>query len=560
MTAFWNAALALRKRPEAWDGMADEVMDVIGGRPGAAQPIFVKRLNEAMIACQVSLQVQSIGQLRAGGILDRQQAYQEYYVQIRQGLGQLFESIHQEPDRINLVVPEAYQEQVARRELKAQQDKYAAQIAEAREENVEPLPPSEPAPPTWDGTHEALLERPDLLDMLVAWGDAQVRDLTDVWRALWLGMASLFAPSIRQGEQVHRQVCDTLLIGEFSTAKTAMLKIILSVSPKGTYKTAFTPVAFSGRRNAEGDEVPGIARRANGGTLAVDELDKLLRRFPILDGLFRSLQTEGHLDYETTYGAVDYDSNVFMPCGANPLGDTFSDSAIRKQIPFAQGVLSRFAFIKTLAYTTAKVNNIGSFMADTWFTGAPVDAHALDVPTVRAVFAALYSKLREVRDVSVPRDGLRQVFEHFRELQEPDSVRPLLHTRDLESAFKWLNASVALHVAQRTVVDGVIHATQDDVDNALFMLDAMVASRKAMLSDTRAAVAIAPLERAYAIVHRELERVDSLDRQDLVDMLRAELGISQATAYRYITELSQRSDVRLNGLRNATVEATKTSA
>lgn len=538
---------------ERWE-FADEVMDLVGdGKPHTS---FRRALNEYLEKCQVSNRVPSIKELRQRDDLKGPDAIQAQAKAFREAMNALFEAIHEEPQKVDLVVPARHVQKREMERVNALMEKHGA----GDNGDIPPEGPyvAPPPPVQYDGSHEAFLARPDLLDALVTWGEGQVQGFSDAWRAIFLALASLFAPPIHQGAQVHRPMCDCLFVGEISTAKSALLKLAVAIAPKGFYKTAFTPVAFSGRYDAKGNLVPGIAARADGGLLSVDEADKLLRRFPSLDGLFRSVQTEGHIDYETTYGPIDYPTSMLMFWGANPEGDIFSDTAIRGQIPFAEGILSRFAFMRPMAYTTARVNNVAAFMADTWFS-EPADPGNLDAETIRSIYAALSGKLNDVKRVDVPRELLHELLEHFHQRQDELGSVPLLHTRDLASAMKWLNASAAMHVVQRPQVDGAIKAEREDLENALYMLDAIIAARRVMLAEGRFHIAVGPLERARGIILTALERDSTVERKSLVAILMDAMGISQATAYRYISDLTLRDDVRVDGTRGATVSARASS-
>jgi hypothetical protein len=518
------------------------VLDVLGDSPGAI-PSFVKHLNGYLHECKVSERVPLIGELTGDG-MERQDAHQAQAKALSIALNRLFESIHEEPEKASLVVPIEYHQRREMERIEAMREAFEAEQRELYGTQAS-IGVGDYEPPTWDDTHEALLESPELLNTLIRWGDAQIKDIPDVWMAIWLSFASIHAPPIRQRDQKHWPQCDVLLVGEISTAKSGVLSIVRDVTPKGMFKTNFTPVAFTGRVNKDGDYLPGIAYRANGGVLCIDELDKLLKRYPVLDGLIRSAQTEHNVQHDTAFGEVDHETTLGIVAGANPKGDIFSDSAIRAQVPFAEGLLSRYAFIKPLAYTPEKVNAIVGFMADTWFTDAPPE-NVLDVDTIRSTLAALWHRLKDVHAVNVPLELRRALAERFVATQDDVAGMPLLTSRDMESAFKWLNASASLHVAQRDVENGVIKATTQDLDNAMTMLDACIEVRRAMLSTSRSRVAITPVERAAAILKRELDGSE-LERTDAVALLMERLDISQATAYRYLDDLARRGEIVKNG-------------
>jgi len=539
----------VHRDPRRWE-YADEVMDNLGEAPKSV-PAFVKRLNRYLKDCDVKLRVPLIGELRADGVTGPD-AYQRQAKDLSLALNRLFEAIHEEREKANLVVPREYFERRELERIESMRQAYEAEATKLYGSCAEAAPVGDYDPPTWDEGHEALLEAPDLLERLVAWGDAQVKDMPDLWRAIFLGIASLKAPPIRQGSRVHSPGTDVLMVGEFSTAKSDVLGLVKKLAPKCMVKSNFTPVRFTGTVDREGNLRPGIALEANGGVLCVDELDKLLRRYPVLDGLFRMAQSQHHIDHGTFNGDVDYDTTFLTVAGANPVGDRFSETVIADQVPFKEGFLSRYAYIKPLAYSMGKVDGIAGFMASTWFSDEE-PSEVLDAGTIRSMFAALYARLMEVNRVAVSRELLAELHERFTEVQEDVAGLPLLSTRDMGSAMRYLNASAALYVAQRDVVDGMIIAMREDLENALFMLDATAQVRRTMLMSTRNAVAVTPLDRAHSILRNELERQGELGRKQAVEILMERLQLSQATAYRYLENLALRGDIEVNGLRDSTI-------
>ena len=530
---------------------ADEILDATFDNPRSL-PALAKAITKAALDVGlIKSRVPLLGDYYAQGIAkpDAVQAQAKAFSAV---INAILEAVHEEPNKVNQLVPKKFMEHRERERLKQLQEKYSDQ-ARAANGDVEPVDVGRSEPIPWDASHEALLHEPDLLETLVRWGSNQIKDMDDLWRATFLALASQYAPPIPQGAQSHWPQADILVIGEISTAKSGFLKLVKALAPQAMLKTAFTPVAFSGRYDSEGHLQAGIAMRANGGVLCVDELDKLLHRFPTLDGLMRSVQTEHHLDYETANGMVDYDTSMLLIAGANPEGDVFGDSNVRRQIPFAEGLLSRYSFIQPLAYSPGKVNSIAGFMADTWFS-ADVPEHILDAKTIRSMYAALQNLLQAVKRVVPPFGALQRLRDHFVSLQADVLGVPLLVTRDLEAAFKWLNASACLHAAQRTVADGTLTATDADVENAMAMLDATAYVRRLMLSDQRRAVATTPLDTAYAILKTELA-TGKRERPHLVRVLMERMSVSPATAYRYLDALARRMDIHVEGRYSADVGA-----
>jgi DNA replicative helicase MCM subunit Mcm2 (Cdc46/Mcm family) len=404
-----------------------------------------------------------------------------------------------------------------------------------------------------------LLSEPDLLDRLVAFGKELVMDVDDVWRALFLAQASCYAPPIRQGKKVGRAQNHILLIGDPSTGKSQLYRNAMRMFPKCAAPTDFTPSAFVGNFSKNKEKQIGIAEQMDKAIMVVDEFDKLLQRYPHLDGYMRVIMEEQSFYRKTSYGVIEYETHPVVFAGANPKGDTFRDELMSNQIPFKYGLITRFDYLRPMCYSCSDVNKISRNIAEQAFQDdVPIEGSMVHRDVFQLFFALQESLMsRRVTQVRADKELVNQIQDTFQGLQKAIDGVPLLSVRDFMGALRFFNSSATLHVCQRKVENGAIFAQQEDVDNAIYLLENSVKSREVMLTtEHRSEMSLSPLERSRAVLLTYLRaNKGNVEKQDAVDYLKTTMGISKTTAYEYIkTMVSERDgDISQVGLRDATL-------
>jgi hypothetical protein len=408
--------------------------------------------------------------------------------------------------------------------------------------------------------HLDLLSEPDLLDRLVAFGKELVMDVDDVWRALFLAQASCYAPPIRQGKKVSRSQNHILLIGDPSTGKSQLYRNSMKMFPRCTAPSDFTPSAFVGNMTKNREKQVGIAEQADKSIMVVDEFDKLLQRYPHLDGYMRIIMEEQSFYRKTSYGVIQYETHPVVFAGANPKGDTFRDELMSTQIPFKYGLITRFDYLRPMCYSCSDVVKISKNISQQAFQDYALSEEGMTHQDVARLFYALQQSLmgQMVSRVVADQGLVGQIQEAFEGLQKSIDGVPLLSVRDFMGALRFFNSSATLHVCQRKCVNGALHAEQADVDNAVYLLENSVKSREVMLTtETREDIALSPLERSRNALMVYIQACGGqADKQSAVDHLKTTFGISKTTAYEYIKTMVAERDGRIQqvGLREATLK------
>lgn len=406
--------------------------------------------------------------------------------------------------------------------------------------------------------HMDMLEKPDLLERLVAYGRTIVKDADDIWRAMFLAQASCYAPPIMQGEKQHRAQAHILLVGEYSTAKSTLFSASLKMFPRSLHATDFTIPGMMGTVTKDGARKMGAAEKCDRAVMVIDEFDKLVQRKPETDHVLRIVMEEQRYRRETAYGVLSYNAHPVVFAGANPTNDVFRDELMSKQVPFKFGLVSRFDYLRPMAYTTIQINEIADFLAQNCFQEAepPTDWNMED--TLK-MYYALQSTIvqKRVRKVATTKENVQFLSKLFQQHNRIIGGVPLLSVRDFMGVLRWFNASAVMHVRQRTVTDnGILIAAEQDITNAAYMLDNVSRYRAMLLSTvTRDEVALPPQTKALRLIEAFIaEKGGNVEKQDAVEYLVVgAMGLSKTTAYEYIKQLVEGGQLKQSGLRGATL-------
>jgi hypothetical protein len=408
----------------------------------------------------------------------------------------------------------------------------------------------------YTSVHKEMLSNPDLLETLVRFGDSYVKDVPDLWRALFLAQASCYAPPIMQGEKVNRAQTHILLLGEYSTAKTSIYRMGMKMFPKAIFPTDFSPSAFMGTVKKDGVRVKGIAEESDRSVVIIDEFDKIMAKHPSLDGILRVVMEEQTFYRRVAYGSLAYKTHPVILAGANPKNDVFTNELMMNQIPFKYGLLSRFDYIRPMAYGAEKILSLTRHMADTCFKDIAENNRTMCTEDVLKMFYALQSCLIQkcVRQV-VADQGLVQALSHrFEKLQGDVEGVPILSVRDFMAAIRYFNASAILHAEQRELQEFGIVANEIDLDNALYLLDMSARSKVLLLSSRdRMEIVRSPYEKAITYVSTLLVGT-TMTKQDVANGLIEALGVCRATAYNYLNDMVAEGKVEQIGLRDSALK------
>jgi DNA replicative helicase MCM subunit Mcm2 (Cdc46/Mcm family) len=377
-----------------------------------------------------------------------------------------------------------------------------------------------------------------------------VRDVADVWRAFFLASASSYAPPILANGSEQRAQIHLFLLGDPSTAKSRLLKEFSKLNPKCRIANDITYAGFVGTVQ-KGITVKGECAELDRGMLCIDEFEKFYgNHYRKIDGALRSVMEDSHIRRRLALGTVDDDTRTCILAVANPINDVFEDKGLKVQTPIPYGLLTRFDYFRPIAYTQHKIAEVGKFMANIWFKPAKLEDGYLNQDKVRSILIELRKAWEssgayrvEVAEAITKR--VEQAWEQHLDRWDARASKgiPLLTNRDLASLYRFLNASAVLHIKQRQVVDGTVIATEDDADNAIWILDQLALWRREYLTQEgkRSRIAESPTEKVQRVVDRIVAQNVKLESEPLAHSLMNQYDVSRRTAYYWIKDWNVQS-------------------
>ena len=522
----------------------DETMDNV---EPSARASFAKRVNGIMATIGLPERVRLIKEIEGNDAERKAEQKKDFLCT----LNRLFEKVRDEPEIARTLIPRDWIDN----EQESLIEKYRA-MSEEYYGVAQPLNINQDTVIAWSKTNTEFLESETMLDDLVKYGSTLIKDFEDVWRVAFLAQASCYAPGIVQGEKEHRGQIHILIAGEYSTSKSGLVGYMTKMFPRVVRCSDVTSVGLMGSIKKDGTEITGLAQEADRSILTLDEFDKLVKRNGGIDGILRAIMEDQYFKRKTAFGTIEYETRPSVMAFANPKRDVFySDEMLATQVPFKVGLLSRFDYIRPLAYSKEKINGIAGFIAHTAFK-VVTDKSAMGTRDVLQTFYALQASMKEnqVRQVASDESLRVDIHERFVALQREIDGVPLLSVRDFMSALRIFNASTILHHRQRNIVDGIVSAEEQDRDQAIYVLDNTVKSRETLLlSSRRQDVCASPVERAHGQLMAMIQRSNgAISKQDAVSHLMSSMGIGQSTAYKFLGIITERDrEIRQDGLRGA---------
>jgi len=542
MDSLYENMLKAISDPERFE-FADEVMDNVDMKSRAS---FAKSVNVIAEQLDLAERVRLLKEIKGTPEQKKEEQRKDFLLT----LNRLFEKVRGEPTLARRIVPQKWVER--------EQDDIIQRYQMMAEEYYgipQPLEINPDSLITWDKTQIQFLESESMLDDLVRFGSTLIKDFEDVWRVAFLAQASCLAPPIVQGEKAHRSQIHMLIAGEYSTSKSGLVGYMAKMFPKVVRCSDTTGPGLMGSIRKDGKVIVGLAQEADRSILVLDEFDKLLKRSRNLDGILRAILEDQYFNRRLAYGTLEYETHPSVLALANPKRDVFySDESLASQVPFKVGLLSRFDYIRPMAYSKEKINSIAGFIARTAFRAESSEG-MMRTKDVLRMYYALQSSLNEhkVREVHSEEQLLIEIHERFCKLQKDVDDVPLLSVRDFMSALRIFNASAILHHRQRKITEGVVMASEVDRDQAIYVLDNTVKSRETLLvSKRRQDVCLTPLEKAHGQLTTLMQHQGTVLKQDAVAFLQTSMGIGKATAYKYISAIVERDrGIHQEGLREA---------
>lgn len=315
----------------------------------------------------------------------------------------------------------------------------------------------------------------------------------DVWKLLIYSTLSAPAEKFIMGGRPTRSSLHTLLIGDISTAKSKALSIIEEISPKADQVDDMTKASFIGSYDTSEKEIKeGIVDRIQGGNLIIEEYDKIEKH----DGLMRVVFDNSSLSVSKGQDTKEFEEvTTSILTGANPKNDFFTtqEEALRGQIPFKEGELSRFDVLIPLTNTSEQMEKYTQEME---LFGSKESA---SMDEAKRMMRALNTKISEVKEVEIEEEQSQRIKEGFNQLQvdiDTEHRPTLIIMRDLETLVRLTNIIGCVY--KEPDEEGRIEIDDEVVDKALSQFETLIDLRKRLYTEEdRQELADTPKDKIY---------------------------------------------------------------
>ena len=300
----------------------------------------------------------------------------------------------------------------------------------------------------------------------------------ETWELILYAVMSPYAPPININNIMERPNLHFLFVGDVSTAKSKVDKIVERISPKALRISKSTEASFEGVAKQETIE-KGIIDYANFGVLIIPEFSKVFERFEILREVMdcdRITIVKGGIHKELPV-------NITFFAGCNPTDDFFQDEInLRDQIAFKDGVLSRIDILIPLM-ATAERNELLLEEIDIFGTEQP----KITLEDIQERLKTLSTgMIKLVTNVVLTEEQKQLIKQAFLSHNEKLKNRPLLVLRDLETLCRLVNVITATNFPRREKTDGgVIKAKGQDIQKAVELWEEIIAQRKILYTSKR---------------------------------------------------------------------------
>lgn len=426
---------------------------------------------------------------------DREELKQEK--QCEKALFRIAERVGEEPgalDSIRELITDKYPELVADMPEgmcpQEYRDKYERHIERQVRQMSEGIEPKEKFREYFDDFKA--LNNNDIDD--VAYRLNQKVDLgQDVWKLLIYSTLSASAEKFIMGGRPTRSSLHTLLIGDISTAKSKALSIIEEISPKADQVDDMTKASFIGSYDTSEKQIQeGIVDRIQGGNLIIEEYDKIEKH----NGLMRVVFDNSSLSVSKGQDTKEFEEvTTSILTGANPKNDFFTtqQEALRGQIPFKEGELSRFDVLIPLTNTSEQMEKYTQEME---LFGSKESA---SMSEAKKMMRALSTKISEVDKVEISNEQSQRIKDGFNQLQvdiDTEHRPTLIIMRDLETLVRLAN--IVGCVYKEPDENGVIQIDEEVIDKALSQFETLIDLRKRLYTKkNREKLADTPKDKIY---------------------------------------------------------------
>lgn len=368
----------------------------------------------------------------------------------------------------------------------------------------------------------------------------------ETWELILYAIMSPFAPKININNLLERANLHFLFVGDVSTAKSKVDKIVERISPKATKISKSTEASFEGVAKQETIQ-EGIIDYANCGVLIIPEFRKSFERFEIL----REVMDCDTITIVKAGQEKTKRVNMTFFAGCNPRSDFFqSETTLRDQILFSDGVLSRIDILIPMMATKEK-NELLVPQIDIFGTKLPKVTLEDMQERLKTLSTGMVGLVTAIILTEKQVQTIRQAF-----LSQNQKLRnrPLLVLRDLDTLCRLVNVITATNFPKReSLHDGEIQAEDTDVQKAIELWEEIIAQRKTLYTSKHRLIITLKEKIMIEILRRGNNVRQNELKKDLVEQ-----GLCSAkTIERKINQLATDGKILKVGQRNAILKVSK---
>ena len=377
----------------------------------------------------------------------------------------------------------------------------------------------------------------------------------DVWELTLYCLMSPNAPRFLMNALDYRPNLHEKLAGDISTAKSKVLKISKMIAPKMLVVDDTTKATFEGvAPTRSGDDIAdGVIDWANDGVMIVEEFTNKFAKMP----LFRRVMDGEYIQIFKKGSGKGRQANITMLTACNPDDDFFQEEmTFRSQIPFKEGVLSRFDILIPLTATQLK-NEILVDKIDLF--GTKVEG-LIDFVEVKTRLTTLAHGMKQIQFVLLTEEQktrLRDIFKAHNTADIKKRIiknRPLLILRDLETLARLVNVIATVNFSRRKIENGLLFASDEDIDKAIQLWENLLNYRVQLYA--RSSRNLTTISEELVTYLARAGGVESWIPQDDLyeEFVTVQRKIGRSTFYKELTGLLEEGRIVASGKRNRTLK------
>ena len=236
----------------------------------------------------------------------------------------------------------------------------------------------------------------------------------------------------------------------------------------------------------------GLLEAANDGVLLIPEFKKTFSKFQ----LFREALDCDWIDLSKRGITKRFRVNTTFLCGANPRHDFFPEGGkMRSAIPFEEGDLSRFDIMLPLIMDVEKNKSIAERLE---LFGGSVNSR--DFEKIQLYLKTLSEGMMMFKGVKINVEQEKRLKEAYVKFNKSIGNRTLVILRDMETLCRLVNVVTMSVFYDRADEDGVVIATDIDIDKAIQLWETLIYTRQQIYVERGSKELMTPREAILKII------------------------------------------------------------